>query len=320
MTITVSHAEQVEPVADVEPWRPGQPHAELAADARWWLGSPMSFGLFGRLALDQVAYRPVAAAVDRSGRFRENFADRGIRSYAYAMLLLFGDDRDRQRDTEELKRLHRDVRGAGNGEFADTRYSALDPHLWRWIAVSGINLFYRGYIALHGDLDAEQREVVYRTVRWMHSALELPSGQTTLPRTTTEMMEYYDSVAAEHLADNGFLLYARRSFNALPMPSLLSPKPIRVLMRPLWSAVVPVALRAPRLCAESQAHPRMRELLGCDWTWRDRLEYRLYLTGARLAWRHLPRRLVLDPLVYNRYRYERLRGGYRRMQLDSFAA
>ena len=91
--------------AAVEPWHPGQPHAELAADVRWWLGSPLSLGLFGRLALDQVAYRPVAAAVDRSGRFQENFTDRGIRSLTYGMLMLFGDEADRRFDTVEELRL-----------------------------------------------------------------------------------------------------------------------------------------------------------------------------------------------------------------------
>lgn len=63
-----------------KPWEPGQPHHELAADVRWWMGMPLAFGLFGRLALDQVAYRKVAAAVDASGRFASNFTDRGLNS------------------------------------------------------------------------------------------------------------------------------------------------------------------------------------------------------------------------------------------------
>jgi len=191
MTSTAAPVEAV-----VEPWQPGQPHAELAADVRWWLGSPLSLGLFGRLALDQVAYRPIAAAVDWSGRFQQNFTDRGIRSLAYGMLMLFGDEADRRSDTEELKRLHGGVRGTGKGEFSDTRFSALDPELWNWIAVSSLNLFYRGYVAVRGaELDAEQREVVYQTVRWMTSYLELPSARAKLPETLADMEAYYDRVA-----------------------------------------------------------------------------------------------------------------------------
>lgn len=306
--------------AAVEPWHPGQPHAELAADVRWWLGSPLSLGLFGRLALDQVAYRPIAAAVDWSGRFQENFTDRGIRSLAHGMLMLFGDEADRRWDTEELKRLHGGVRGTGNGEFADTRFSALDPELWNWIAISSLNLFYRGYLAVRGDdLDSEQREVVYQTLRWMTSYLELPSARAKLPETLADMLAYYDRVAEEHLADNGFLQYANDSFDDLPVPALL-PKRLRVLVLPLWNAVTPLALRVPKVLGQRHAHPKMRELLDIRSTRLSRLEYAVYLAATRLAWRHLPRALVLDPLAYNRYCYERLRSAYHSVQLDSFAA
>jgi uncharacterized protein (DUF2236 family) len=304
----------------VEPWHPGQPHAELAADVRWWLGSPLSLGLFGRLALDQVAYRPIAAAVDWSGRFQENFTDRGIRSLAFGMLMLFGDEADRRSDTEELKRLHAGVRGTGNGEFADTRFSALDPELWNWIAVSSLNLFYRGYLAVCGeDLDAGQREVVYQTVRWMTSYLELPSARAKLPETLADMTAYYDRVAEKHLADNAFLQYADDSFDTLPVPALL-PKQLRVLALPLWSLVTPIALRVPKVLGQRHAHPKMRELLDIRSTRLTRLEYALYLKASQLAWRYLPRAVVLDPLAYNRYRYERLRSAYHGVQLDSFAA
>ncbi|MUL66890.1 hypothetical protein BOO86_20615 [Mycobacterium sp. CBMA 234] len=306
--------------AAVEPWRPGQPHAELAADVRWWLGSPLSLGLFGRLALDQVAYRPIAAAVDWSGRFQQNFTDRGIRSLTYGMLMLFGDESDRRFDTEELKRLHGGVRGTGNGDFADTRFSALDPELWNWIAVSSLNLFYRGYIAVCGDdLDSEQREVVYQTLRWMTSYLELPSARAKLPETLADMLAYYDRVAEECLADNAFLQYADDSFGSLPIPALL-PKQLRLLVSPVWKLVTPIALRVPKVLGQRHVHPKMRELLDIKATPLSRLEYAVYLRATRLAWRYLPRAVALDPLAYNRYRYERLRSAYHGMQLDSFAA
>ncbi|WP_370067694.1 oxygenase MpaB family protein [Mycobacterium sp. MAA66] len=317
MTTKVSHGELA---TEVEPWHPSRPHAALAADVRWWLGSPFSLGLFGRLALDQVAYRPIAAAVDHSGRFRQNFTDRGVRSFTFGMLMLFGDDSDRRWDTDELKRLHAAVRGAGNGEFEGTRFSALDPELWNWIAVSSLNLFYRGYVAVRGeDLDDEQREAVYQTLRWMLSYLELPSARAKLPETLPDMLSYYDRVAAEKLADNSFLQYADESFDAVPVPELL-PKPVRDLVAPVWNLVVPIALRPPKVLGQRLAHAKMRELLDVRQTGTVRLEYACYLMALRLAWRHLPKRLVLDPLAYNRYRYERLRAAYQSVQLDSFAA
>lgn len=233
---------------------------------------------------------------------------------------MFGDEADRRGDTEELKRLHAGVRGTGNGEFADTRFSALDPELWNWIAVSSLNLFYRGYIAVRGeDLDAEQREAVYRTLRWMMSYLELPSARAKLPETLADMEAYYDRVAEQHLADNAFLQYADESFDTLPVPASL-PKQLRVLLLPLWNVVTPMALRVPKVLGRRHAHPKMRELLDIRSTPVTRLEYALYLKASQLAWRYLPRAVVLDPLAYNRYRYERLRSTYHGVQLDSFAA
>lgn len=127
-----------------KPWEPGQPHHELAADVRWWMGMPLAFGLFGRLALDQVAYRKVAAAVDASGRFASNFTDRGLNSYLWNGPLAFGDDADRQAAQDRLKSKHGAVHGVGRGDFEGERFSALDPALWKWVGTTSLNIFYAG--------------------------------------------------------------------------------------------------------------------------------------------------------------------------------
>src|SRR3546814_7732830 len=117
------------------------------------------------LALDQVAYREVAAAVDATGRFAENFTNRGIRSYLWGPLLLFGDEADRRATAERLKTMHGQVKGRGKGEFADERYSALKPAVWKWVGTSSMLVFYTGYVTTYGrEFTDEQREVVYQTV------------------------------------------------------------------------------------------------------------------------------------------------------------
>lgn len=89
------------------------------------LGSPL-VGVFGGVLFDEVALVPVAASVDRSGRFRENFTDRGIRS-ALSAISVFAGDRQQRADTAQwLKEQHRAVRGTGVGEYEGIRYSALD--------------------------------------------------------------------------------------------------------------------------------------------------------------------------------------------------
>jgi uncharacterized protein (DUF2236 family) len=303
----------------VPPWDPSQPHHQLAADVRWWLGTPLAFGLYGRLALDQVAYREVAAAVDATGRFAENFTNRGIRSYLWGPLLLFGDDADRKATADRLKAMHGQVRGRGKGHFAGERYSALDPALWKWVGTSSMLVFYSGYVATYGkDLSAEQREVVYRTVLFM-SDFELPSDRAAIPETVAEMEAYYASVAATELADNEFLQWANRKFDALPVPTLIGPRWLHLLITPAWKLATPLLTRPAKICGEAAAHPRMRELLGVRWTRRRQLEFRLYAAAIRAARRWLPAWVLLEPLAYNRYRYERLRELYARPQLQSFA-
>ncbi len=303
----------------VPPWHPGQPHRELAADVRWWMGMPLAFGLYGRLALDQVAYREVAAAVDASGRFAENFTNRGIRSYLWGPLMLFGDDGDRRATATRLKNMHGQVRGRGKGEFEGERYSALNPALWKWVGTSSLLVFYTGYVSTYAkQLDAEQREVVYRTILTM-SDYDLNSDQAAVPATVAEVEEYYNSVAATELSDNDFLQWANASFDAMPVPTLFGPHWLHVLIAPLWRVATPLLSRPARICAEAAAHPRMRELLGVEWNSRHAWEFRIYTGLLRTARKHLPKWALLEPLAYNRYRYERLRTAYAVPQLDSFA-
>ena len=314
MTATASSTE-----LDVPPWHPSQPHHEVAADMRWWMGSPLAFGLFGRLALDQVAYREVAAAVDASGRFAENFTNRGIRSYLWGPLLLFGDDADRRATAERLQQMHGAVRGRGRGHFEGERYSALNPALWKWVGTSSLLVFYTGYVTTYGgELDADQREAAYRAARYL-SHTDLPSEMARVPETVAEMEAYYDEVAARDLADNEFLQWANETFSALPVPTLIGPRWLHLLVTPWWRLATPVLTRPARLCGEAAAHPRMRELLGIRWSRRKQREFELYAALLRAARRWLPQWLVLEPLAYNRYRYERLRALYAKPQLPSFA-
>ncbi|MBU3063244.1 DUF2236 domain-containing protein [Nocardia sp. NEAU-G5] len=304
---------------DNRPARSRSRREALAADVHWF-GASLPLAFFGQLLFDQVAYREIAASVDRTGRFAENFTDRSVRSFAFGALMLHTDAQDAQRFRELVKTLHRDVHGVGKGEFADTRYSAFDPELWMWIAISTINSVYQAYIRVCGrPLDAADREIVYQTLRSEMTFLELPSRQGKLPATLDDMLAEYDRVAATKLADNSFLQYARRTIWRLPFPTLVVPVALPAPLQPAWRLLAALAARPVVICSTAAAHPRMRELLGQPWGPRHRAEYLVYRTALRTAWRRLPRRLMLEPLAYNRYEYERLRDSYQSLLLESFA-
>ena len=96
----------------------GSVRPKVLVEFRKHSGSTLG-GFFGAAAFDEVALVPVAAAVDKTGRFAANFADRGVRSGFSTFLAIWGDSADRAAEGERLKRLHKDVRGNGIGDFAE---------------------------------------------------------------------------------------------------------------------------------------------------------------------------------------------------------
>ena len=291
----------------------------VMAQFRKHSGSVFS-GLFGAAAFDEVALVPVAAAVDKTGRFDRNFADRGVRSGFSALLAIWGDAADRAAEGERLKLLHREVRGRGSGDFADVRYSALSPQLWNWIAISGILVVLQSFTPATGiTLSPAEQEAAYRQLVDAFRAIELPGKSGKLPATYAEAICYYDRMVETELQANPFLDRVTSGLTRLPLPTLLLPAPARLAITPLWFAIRPGAGRVVKVCSFGIMDPRVRELTGFRWQPRHDIEFGLYTRLVQLAWRVLPDRLLLAPLAYNRLQYEKLVRLHRSVALDSFA-
>lgn len=277
-------------------------------------------GVFAGAAFDQVALVPVAAAVDRTGRFAENFADRGVRSGFSASLALWGDPADRKAEAEWLKLRHRDVRGRGAGDYGDVRYSALSPHTWVWIAVSGVFVVPNTFTHCTGTvLRPEEEEAAYELLRADFADLELPGKAGKLPGTLAEAREYYDRMATEELAANPFLVEQFASLARLPLPTLVLSSPLRRALTPLWLVIRPAVGHVIQVCSSKAMHPEVRKLTGFELKPRHEVEFALYMWLLQVAWRLLPDRLLLQPLAYNRLQYEKLVRLHREYHLESFA-
>jgi uncharacterized protein (DUF2236 family) len=277
-------------------------------------------GVFGGAAFDEVALAPVAAAVDRTGRFAENFADRGVRSGASTMLVFFGDAEDRAAEARRLKQLHRGVHGTGTGEFANVRYSALASELWKWIGVSGLLVPIRSFAAATGiTMTAAERDAAYRLLVDAFSVLELPAQAAALPQTYAEATAYYEEMVANKLGANAFLDEAVATLAKLPLPTLGISEPLRTLLNPGWTMARPAIGRFMKVCSFGVMHPKVREMTGFRWGRRHDLEFTLYTSAVQLAWRLLPDSVVLVPLAHNRMQYEKIVAAYRSVGLESFA-
>ncbi|MFB1295824.1 oxygenase MpaB family protein [Mycobacterium sp. pW049] len=277
-------------------------------------------GFFGAAAFDEVALVPVAAAVDKTGRFASNFADRGVRSSFSALLAIWGDATDRAAEGERLKTMHRDVRGRGTGDFADVRYSALDPQLWNWIAVSGLFLVLNSFTPCTGiTMTDQEREVAYQQLLGGFRSLELPGKNAKLPATYTEAAAYYESMVESGLASNPFLRTVTDNLTKLPLPTLVLPPLMRLALTPGWLALRPLAGRVVTVCSFGILHPGIRDMTGFRWEPRHDREFALYTRLLQVAWRTLPDRVLLIPLARNRIEYEKLVRLHRSVALDSFA-
>lgn len=277
-------------------------------------------GFFGAAAFDEVAVAPVAAAVDKTGRFDKNFADRSVRSGFSTALALWGDAEDRTAEADRLKRLHRDVRGVGTGDFAEVRYSALNPQLWNWIALSGMFLILRSFTPATGiKLSAAETEAAYQQLLDAFAVLELPGRSAALPRSYAEAARRYDEMVRNETQSNPFLDRVVAGLDRLPLPRLLLPPPVRAALTPGWVVARPVVGRVVKICSFAIMHDDVRALTGFSWRPRHDLEFIGYSALLQLAWRTLPDRLLLVPLAHNRFEYEKLTRLYRSVALDSFA-
>ena len=291
----------------------------MMRDFRRHSGSILA-GAFAAAAFDEVALIPVAAAVDRSGRFEQNFLDRGVRSGFSTLLAIWGDADDRAAEGDRLKLLHRDVRGHGTDDFAGVRYSALNPALWNWIAASGIFLIMNSFTPATGlRLTPAEEEAAYQQLLTAFGALELPGASAKLPASYPEAVRYYDDMVETQLAANPFLNRVTVGLTRLPLPTLLLPKPVRLALMPPWLVLRPLAGRVIKICSFGILHPGIRALTGFTWRPRHEREFTLYTRGLQVLWRVLPDRLLLAPLAYNRLQYEKLVRLHRSVALESFA-
>lgn len=304
---------------EAPPTQRGDVRPKVLAEFRKHSGSTLG-GFFGAAAYDEVALVPVAAAVDKTGRFEANFADRGVRSGFSAFLAIWGDPADRVAESDRLKRLHRDVRGRGDGAFDGVRYSALDPKLWNWIAVSGMFVVLNSFTPCTGiTLSDAEKEAAYQQLLDAFRSLELPGKNAKLPATYADAVAYYDAMVETELASNPFLRRVTDNLTRLPLPTLLLPPPMRAALTPPWLLLRPIAGRVVKVCSFGILHPGIRELTGFRWTARHDREFELYTRMLQLAWRVLPDKLLLIPLARNRLEYEKLVRLHRSVALDSFA-
>lgn len=268
-------------------------------------------GLFATGLFDQAMLPAVSAALEETGRIRNDPWWRALRSAASDQIMFYGNASDRSAEAERLIRLHRDVKGtAANG----IRYSALNPESWNWILISTFFMYRNAVEVISGtEFDTVSNQAAWDRFREMTAELQL-SGRSALISDYAQLCTYYDHVVAEKLELTDTLRTAVDTVLHPPRPDF-----VPSALAPLWTLASPIAGHVAAVLGFGTMHPGVRDIVPMPWTRRHDIEFAMLRRGIALAYRCLPTRLTDTPLARNRKEYTRLMTKYRGIGLTSFA-
>jgi uncharacterized protein (DUF2236 family) len=266
--------------------------------------------LFSGALFDQAMVPEISAALEATGRIANSPFERAARSAAADQLVFCGEDGERIAESERIMRLHRDVKGVSPD---GVRYSALNPELWNWILYSTVVMHIDAFRVLtRSDLTDEGAQELWDFALSKTDHLQL-TGSTRVLENYTEARAYYRACAAERLRATPTSNVAVRHVLAPRRP-----KAVPLVAAPAWAVVAPLAGHVAAIMGFGIMDPIVREHLPFKWTKRHELEFVALSAVVRVAYRHLPSRLVETPLARNRREYRRLTQQYQDAGLKSF--
>ncbi|WP_024806587.1 oxygenase MpaB family protein [Nocardia sp. BMG51109] len=298
------------PVTQQQTSTPERPQVSPAVRRFERVSGSVFLRFFGMGLYDQTMLPQVSAALEVTGRIRNEPWARAIRTTASDHMVFLGDDTDRLAESNRLREMHRDVKGIGpDGE----RYSALSPENWNWILYSSFFVQRTAYLAVTGDRPSPtDNQAIWDHFRTKASGLELP-GHSRLIEDYRELVDYYDRMVSEKLTKTTTLEAATSAIQQAPRPDFLPPA-----ADPLWRLGAPALRHMVIVLGCGGMHPGVRDLMPFTWTDRHDREYRAMTKALQLAFRYLPAAVTDTPLARNRRRYEKLITKYRGRSLVSF--
>ena len=224
---------------------------------------------WGRAILLQFAHPLVAAGVAEHSGFPGGLRARceRLRSTVGAMLsLTFGDDDEALSTAARINAIHDRV----CGRLHDTRYSAHDPELLRWVHATLIDSILLVYERLVEPLRPEERDRYCTEAAILEPLLDIPAG--LLPRRSSDLDAYLQSsLGSGEIA-------VTPSGRALARAALFPPGwPL------LWPVLRPVQLMTIGLLPES-----LRRDYGFEWTARDERALARWMRTLRWLRRGIP--------------------------------
>lgn len=275
------------------------------------VGGSVLFGLFAVGLFDQPMLPPVSAALEATGRSRNQPWERALRTAAADQLIYHGEEPDAATEAERLMLLHRDVKGIGpDGQ----RYSALNPQAWNWILYSTFFVQRGAYVALTGtEPTPAENQAIWDHYRHKTRGLHLPGNSAPIADYPA-LVAHYERMATEELHVTPALTAAVDSVRHSPLPHFLP-----AAAGPMWRLGSPLISHLVLVLGIGIMHPAVRARMPYTWTRRHDREFEAVTAILRVAFDRLPAAVTDSPMARNRRKYRKLVDRYRDVGLTSFA-
>ena len=228
----------------------------------------------GSTVLNQLAMKGVGLGVAEHSTTLSRPVDRLRTTLTYVYVMIIGTDAERETIRRLVNKAHAPVRSEG-------RYSAYDKDLQLWVAATlahnGIFIYEKTF----GPLSASSRERVYRDAQIFGNALQVEPSMW--PETLAEFDVYWKESYDRMESDPSVQSYVGKLLDTRSQPFFIRP------LLPLQD-----------LMSRGNLDPRVREILGLQWSARDQRRYDrfwkvfppIYRRVPRIL-RQLPPRLIL---------------------------
>jgi uncharacterized protein (DUF2236 family) len=199
----------------------------------------------GRAILLQIANPSIGHAVAEHSNFIERPLDRLRTTMSYVYAVIYGSPEQLAAMRRSVNRAHAPIRRQPDAEFKG--YNAFDAESQLWVVATLYDTAVTVYEQIHGQLDDDSADVVYREYAKIGTALQLPAE--LWPADRPAFREYWNRSLADLKADDVAVRVAQDLLYpssvpvwlrlTMPLARLLTagllPGPLRESFRLPWS-------------------------------------------------------------------------------------
>lgn len=270
---------------------PGKPNkpvpTALGPDSLAWehAGDNLQLLIAGTTLLLQVAHPVVGAGVGDHSVFKKDPWGRLQRTTAWGLRLLYGGPQGAPKAGQELRDLHRDIKGADD---KGRRYFALDPEAYAWVHMTTYYTLVtkQKYFGEKPFTAAEETQLYDE---WKQQGRVLGIRDEHMPADVDSFWTYFHDMVSNRLEETD----TGRYMIDVSLSAMKKPPALKMVPDKLWRRFYTMAGNYAKLNTVATLPPALREKYGLSWDARQEKKFR------RLA--GLVRRLL--PLIPDRNRY-----------------